>query len=120
MFYEAPHRVADTVSDLAALLEPSRTLVVARELTKLFESIEAMPLGEAAAWLAADENRRRGEFVLIVSGARRRREAATAMPNGSCACCCAELPLKQAVKLAAEITGAHRNALYRQALDLKQ
>jgi len=119
VFYEAPHRVADTVSDLAALLEASRTVIVARELTKLFESVEAMPLGGAGAWLAADENRRRGEFVLIVSGAPgdegRDRDAERILRL-----LLAELPLKQAVKLAAEITGAHRNALYRQALDLKE
>lgn len=67
VFYEAPHRVEETVADLAAVLEPERELVVARELTKLFEEIARMPLAGAAAWFAADANRHRGEFVLIVS-----------------------------------------------------
>lgn len=118
VFYEAPHRITDTVSDLAALLDSSRTLIVARELTKVFEHIESMPLGEATAWLAEDDNRRRGEFVLVVSGApadpHRDRDGERILRL-----LLAELPVKQAVKLAAQITGAHRNALYRQALVLK-
>ena len=79
MFYEAPHRVRDTADDLLAALGGARTLVVARELTKTFETIASMPLADAPAWFAADPNRERGEFVLIVdapppaaAGARRR------------------------------------------------
>lgn len=118
VFYEAPHRVADTVADLAELLEPSRTLVVARELTKLFEQIAAMPLPEGPAWLAADENRRRGEFVLVVSGPPP-REGLDAGTEKVLKTLLAELPVKQAAKLAAEITGAAKNDLYRRALELK-
>src|SRR5207249_58955 len=66
VFYEAPHRIADTVNELAEALDRRRTLTVARELTKMFETIATMPLAEAAAWVAADTNRVRGEFVLIV------------------------------------------------------
>jgi 16S rRNA (cytidine1402-2'-O)-methyltransferase len=118
VFYEAPHRIEETVADLAALLEPERTLVFASELTKLFEQIAAMPIGEASAWLAADDNRKRGEFVLVVS----------APPPGTglsveteriLKALLAELPVKQVAKLAAEITGAAKNALYERALQLK-
>jgi 16S rRNA (cytidine1402-2'-O)-methyltransferase len=65
-FYEAPHRVRAAVEALAATLDPARTLIVARELTKVYETITAMPLAEAPAWFAADTNRERGEFVLLV------------------------------------------------------
>lgn len=118
VFYEAPHRIEETVADLAALLEPGRTLVVARELTKLFEQIVAMPVAEGPAWLAADANRRRGEFVLAVSGPPP-REGLDAATERVLKALLAELPVKQAAKLAAEITGAAKNDLYRRALELK-
>ena len=118
VFYEAPHRIVDTLADLAELLEPQRTLVVARELTKLFEQIASMPLADAPAWLAEDPNRQRGEFVLLVSAA----PPAQAMPAEALRTLrllLTELPLKQAVKLAAEISGQPKNALYEQALAWK-
>jgi 16S rRNA (cytidine1402-2'-O)-methyltransferase len=118
VFYEAPHRVAETVADLAELLEPERELVVARELTKLFEQIERMPLAAAPAWLAADENRRRGEFVLLVS-APPPRTGLDAESERILALLLAELPVKQAAKLAAAITGQPKNGLYQRALQLK-
>lgn len=119
VFYEAPHRIVDTVADLAARLQPERQLVVARELTKLFEQIARMPLAEAPAWLAADANRQRGEFVLIVS-APPAREGLDGETDRVLQALLAELPTKQAAKLAAEITGASKNELYQRALALKQ
>jgi len=119
VFYEAPHRIVDTIADLAELLEPQRTLVVARELTKLFEQIASMPLAEAPAWLAADPNRQRGEFVLLVSAAPP-AEGLPADVLRILKLLLAELPLKQAVKLAAEISGTPKNALYDQALAWKE
>jgi 16S rRNA (cytidine1402-2'-O)-methyltransferase len=115
VFYEAPHRIEETLADLAELLEPVRTLVVARELTKLFEQIAAMPLGHGPAWLAADENRRRGEFVLLVSGPPP-RQGLDAAAERVLSLLLAELPVKQAVRLGAAITGAARNDLYQRAL----
>ncbi|MBZ0144457.1 MAG: 16S rRNA (cytidine(1402)-2'-O)-methyltransferase [Rhodocyclaceae bacterium] len=115
VFYEAPHRIEETVADLALELEPQRTLVIARELTKLFESIVCLPLTEASAWLAADENHRRGEFVLAVS-APPPAEGLPAEAERVLDLLLGELPLKQAVKLAAEISGASKNALYDLAL----
>jgi 16S rRNA (cytidine1402-2'-O)-methyltransferase len=119
VFYEAPHRIEETVADLAAVLEPQRTLVVARELTKLFEQIAAMPLAEGPVWLAADDNRRRGEFVLIVSGPPP-RTGLDAETERVLATLLEELPVKQAAKLAATITGASKNDLYARALELKR
>ena len=118
VFYEAPHRITETVADLAGLLEPERTLVVARELTKLFEQIAVMPLSDAPAWLAADANRQRGEFVLLLSSP----PPVEGLPDEALRVLrllLAELPLKQAVRLAAEISGAPKNALYDVALALK-
>jgi 16S rRNA (cytidine1402-2'-O)-methyltransferase len=118
VFYEAPHRVAETVADLAAQLEPQREIVIARELTKRFEQIERLPLADAPAWLAADENRRRGEFVLLVS-APPPRSGIDAESERVLALLLAELPVKQAAKLAAAITGQPKNDLYARALELK-
>jgi len=116
-FYEAPHRILETVADLAAVLG-ERTLVIARELTKLFESIHSGPLTAALAWLQEDPNRQRGEFVLLVSGApagaddgEGERVLKLLLADG--------LPVKQAAKLAAAITGTAKNALYERALALK-
>jgi 16S rRNA (cytidine1402-2'-O)-methyltransferase len=117
-FYEAPHRVLETVADLAAVLG-ERTLVIARELTKLFESIHSGPLTAALDWLQDDPNRQRGEFVLLVSGApagnddgEGERVLRLLLADG--------LPVKQAAKLASAITGAAKNALYERALALKE
>lgn len=118
VFYEAPHRLAETVADLAACLEPQREIVIARELTKMFESIVRMPLAEAPEWLAADPDRLRGEFVLLVS-APPPKHGLSAEAENTLVALLEELPLKQAVKLAAQITGESRNDLYRRALEIK-
>lgn len=118
VFYEAPHRVLESVEALAVAFGPERTIVFARELTKLFETIHACPLGEALEWLKADANRQRGEFVLLVEGAPEgaddgagERVLRLLLAEG--------LPVKQCAKLAAEITGASKNELYQKALALK-
>ncbi|AYH45294.1 16S rRNA (cytidine(1402)-2'-O)-methyltransferase [Azoarcus sp. DN11] len=118
VFYESPHRIAECVADLAAVLEPVRDIVIAREITKIYEQIARMPLGAAPAWLAADPNRCRGEFVLIVAGAPA-AEGLGAEAERVLALLLAELPVKSAARLAAEITGAARNTLYARALELK-
>lgn len=118
VFYEAPHRAMETVADLVELLEPRREIVIARELTKLFEQIARMPLGQAPAWLAADADRQRGEFVLVVS-APPPRDGLDAETERVLIALLAELPVRQAAKLAAEITGQSKNALYARALALK-
>lgn len=118
VFYEAPHRVLESVEALAAAFGPERTIVFARELTKLFETIHACPLGEALEWLQADANRQRGEFVLLVEGAP--EDADDGAGERVLRLLLAEgLPVKQCAKLAAEITGASKNELYQKALALK-
>ncbi|NCP79912.1 MAG: 16S rRNA (cytidine(1402)-2'-O)-methyltransferase, partial [Gallionella sp.] len=74
VFYEAPHRILECVTDLHAVFGDAREIVFARELTKLFESIHRCPLGTALAWLHSDPNNQRGEFVLLVSGAAPRND----------------------------------------------
>ena len=118
VFYEAPHRILETVGSLAEVLGGGRTLVLARELTKLFETIHSCHLGEALEWLQADANRQRGEFVLLVSGAvasgddgEGERVLKLLLDDG--------VSVKQAARLAHAITGAPKNAMYELALSLK-
>ncbi|HQL09691.1 MAG TPA: 16S rRNA (cytidine(1402)-2'-O)-methyltransferase [Lentisphaeria bacterium] len=121
VFYEAPHRVIATVEDLASALGETRTLVIARELTKLFESIHVCPLAEALEWLNADPHRQKGEFVLIVSGAAAAKQGDTGEADRVLHLLLAEgLPVKQAARLTAAMTGASRNDLYRLALAWKE
>ena len=119
VFYEAPHRVEECVSDLRAVLGEQRRIVLARELTKLFESIHACTLAEAGDWLAADPVRRKGEFVLIVEGAAG-APAVDDTGQRALEVLLGELPLRQAVNLAARITGGRKNELYRAALAMKK
>jgi len=119
IFYEAPHRVLECVEDMAATLEPEREIVFCRELTKLFEQIERMPLAQALDWLKADANRQRGEFVLLLAPAPV-AEGVPAQARHVLELLLAEgLPVKSAAKLAAQISGTARNPLYDLALELK-
>jgi 16S rRNA (cytidine1402-2'-O)-methyltransferase len=120
VLYEAPHRIAECVADLAATLGGERRMVIARELTKVFETVHACRLAEAAAWLAADPNRTRGEFVLVIEGAPTPTGELTADEERMLAALVAELPLAQAVKLAAAIAEGKKNAFYALALQLKE
>jgi 16S rRNA (cytidine1402-2'-O)-methyltransferase len=119
LFYEAPHRITDTVDALAAAFAPTRQIVFARELTKLFEEIHRCPLSEAAAWLAADAHRQKGEYVILVEGAPAAADEDAAEAERVLAILLAECPVKQAASLAAQITGQKKNALYDLALRMK-
>jgi 16S rRNA (cytidine1402-2'-O)-methyltransferase len=118
VFYEAPHRIVECVADLRAVLGGERQIVVAREITKLFETIHACALQDAEAWLLGDSNQQRGEFVLLVSGALPQLGLSVETLN-TLSLLLEELPLKQAVQLAAKISGANRNELYQRALEIK-
>ncbi|MEO8417372.1 MAG: 16S rRNA (cytidine(1402)-2'-O)-methyltransferase [Methylophilaceae bacterium] len=120
VFYEAPHRVVESVIDMVVVLGTERRLTIARELTKTFETFHRCALGEAAAWLQSDPNQQRGEFVLIVEAPQNKDDdSADKEAERVLQLLLAELPLKQAVKLATEITGAKKNALYERALQLQ-
>lgn len=119
VFYEAPHRIIETVDALASILGPARQIVFARELTKLFEEIHRCPLAAAAAWLAADANRQKGEFVIVVEGAPVHADADLLEADRILTILLAECSVKQAAALAAQITGQKKNALYERALQMK-
>ena len=121
VFYETPHRILECVAALAEVLGTHRQLVIARELTKLFETIHICTLDNALAWLQADTNRQKGEFVLLLSGAEvQKEEGLSDQTQYTLQLLLQELPLKQAVRLATDITGESRNMLYAQALALKK
>ncbi len=119
VFYEAPHRILDCVADLADVLGPGRELILARELTKRFEQVACLRLGEAQDWLTADTDRQRGEFVLIVAGAQPTARSESTNARQVLATLLEELPASQAARLAAKLTGIKRAELYALALDLK-
>ncbi len=120
VLYEAPHRIQETVADLCALLGGERRILFARELTKRFEQIHTCPLAAASAWLEADANHCRGEFVLVLDPPAAQEDDDDAETRRVLAVLLQELPLKQAAHLAARLTGARKNSLYRLALEMKQ
>ncbi|EPF20502.1 Ribosomal RNA small subunit methyltransferase I [Cedecea davisae] len=118
IFYESTHRLLDSMEDICAVLGESRYVVLARELTKTWESIQGAPIGELLAWVKEDENRRKGEMVLIVEGFKAQSDdELPADALRTLALLQAELPLKKAAALAAEIHGVKKNALYKYALE---
>ncbi|MFE8102456.1 16S rRNA (cytidine(1402)-2'-O)-methyltransferase [Brenneria goodwinii] len=116
IFYESTHRLLDSLQDMADVLGPQRYVVLAREITKTWESIYGAPVGELLAWVREDENRRKGEMVLIVEGHKADAEALPAEALRTMSLLQKELPLKKAAALAAEIHGVKKNALYKYAL----
>lgn len=121
IFYESPHRILSTMEDMAEIFGPLRPAVMVRELTKTFETIRSAPLGELLAWMAVDENQRKGEFVVLVHGAEPRAagEANAVDPEQVLRILLEELPVKQAAALAAKICGGKKNEMYTRALALK-
>jgi 16S rRNA (cytidine1402-2'-O)-methyltransferase len=120
VFYEAPHRVLDTVGAMRQMFGEQRRIVIARELSKLFEQIHRCTLSEASAWLAADSNRQRGEFVLLIEGAKRSNSESDSLLEARrlLTILLEECPVSQAAALAAKITGAKKNTLYTMALEI--
>jgi len=117
VIYESPHRIVETVTALADALGPQRRVFLARELTKMFEQSHVAGAGELLAWLRADEDRQRGEFVLVIEGA----DAAASAPREAeriLKTLLKELGASKAAKLAAELTGLPRKELYAIAVRL--
>lgn len=113
IFYESSHRIAETIADMAQVFGSERAAVIARELTKLFETVLDGTLGELMQRVATDADQRRGEFVVLVAGADEQADDARLIQGRRVfALLRAELPPSRAAKLAAEITGASRKALY--------
>ncbi|QUE76910.1 16S rRNA (cytidine(1402)-2'-O)-methyltransferase [Stutzerimonas stutzeri] len=121
IFYEAPHRILESLEDLEAVFGPERPAVLARELTKTFETLQGLPLGELRSWVAADSNQQRGECVLVVGGwqAPQGDDAIDQNARRVLRLLLAEMPVKRAAAVAAEITGIRKNLLYQLALEEK-
>ena len=116
VFYEAPHRIAETIAAMVRVFEPNRQIVIARELSKVFEQIHRCPLSEATPWLSSDPNHQRGEFVVLI-------EAATAKDGDDLDdairvldILLEECSVSQAAALTSRITGVKKNQLYEIAL----
>jgi 16S rRNA (cytidine1402-2'-O)-methyltransferase len=120
VFFEASHRLASTLADLAAVFGAEREAVIARELTKLFEEIQGGTLAELCRWMDEDGDHTRGEFVLVVHGAPPAPPAPVLDPRRLLAVLLEELPVKRAVAVAAQLTGLPRNGLYALALELQE
>lgn len=119
IFYEAPHRLLDSIGDMAEVFGGGRQAVLARELTKTFETIKDAPLAELRDWIAADSNQQRGEAVVLVAGVDSRAQLDSIEPAAQqvLRLLCGELPLKKAAALTAQITGVRKNLLYQWGLD---
>lgn len=119
VFYEAPHRIEETLADMAAVLDAARAVTLARELTKRFETIVTLPLRDAPAWLAADPNNVRGEFVVIVHPPAAAAAVVDAEAMRVLDVLLGELPPTLAAKLTSKITGRSKADLYKMTLALK-
>jgi len=119
-FYESPHRILDCLEDMVSVFGPTREAVLARELTKTFETIRHAPLGELYEWVHADANQQKGEFVLLLHGAEKGSEGLDAEACRIARVLAEELPHKQAAALASRISGVKKNALYQFLLSEKE
>jgi len=119
VFYEAPHRILATLQDMVDIFGSEREAVLARELTKTYETVHRARLGELLEWVGGDANQQRGEIVLVVAGAPPRLdEALSPEVMNILSILLAHLPLKQATAIAAELTGQKKNRLYEAALKM--
>jgi 16S rRNA (cytidine1402-2'-O)-methyltransferase len=118
IIFEAPHRIAALCRALGDTA-PTRSVTLCRELTKQFETIATLKASALAGWLAEDTNRERGEFVLVIHAPEAAATVGADAHDATLRALLAALPLKQAVAIAVQLTGAPRNALYERALTLK-
>jgi 16S rRNA (cytidine1402-2'-O)-methyltransferase len=120
VLYESSHRIVECLRDLAEVFGGERHAVLARELTKQFETVRGASLEELAQWVTADSNQQKGEIVLLVAGrSQPDKHQVTAEAEKLLAILLEELPVKLAAKLAARITGLNKRDLYDRALQLK-
>ncbi|SNC59036.1 16S rRNA (cytidine(1402)-2'-O)-methyltransferase [Sodalis endosymbiont of Henestaris halophilus] len=120
IFYESPHRLLESIKDMVIVWGPMRYVVLARELTKTWETIYGAPIEKIFAWIQGDDMRRRGEIVLIVEGYCEQGDKLPSQVLRTLSLLLNELPLKKAAVLAAQIYGLKKNTLYRYALNRQQ
>ena len=118
VFYESSHRIVPSVKDMAEVFGHERRVVLAREITKLFETVYSATLGELIEWLQADNNQQKGEFVLVLEGAQVQLSVEDARLEQVLDILLEELPVKQASQIAAKLTGMKKNQVYKLALEL--
>lgn len=118
-FYESPHRILESLADMGEILGRDRDAVLARELTKTFETVQGASLDELHAFVSRDANQQKGEMVLLVAGAPAVEAVLDPEVERILGVLLEELPVKQAAALAARITGVKKNQLYQQALVMK-
>ena len=120
VFYESPHRIVAMVDDIVSVIGPDRQLVLARELTKTFETVYGAPASKVQAWLSADHNQQKGEFVVLIEGAEPEQlQDIGPEEERMLTLLLAELPIKKAAAITAAITGHKKKALYDRALELQ-
>ena len=119
VFYEAPHRITEMIAALTGLFPPTRKIVFARELTKLFEEIHRCDLAAATQWLKDDPHRQKGEYVVLLDGATTDQNAELLEAKRVLTILLQDCSVKQASTLAAQITGQKKNTLYQMALDMQ-
>ncbi len=120
IFYESSHRVQDSLADMALVFGGERTAVLARELTKLHETVIHSSLAKLCDRLAHDPDQRKGEFVILLAGASPDPEAISLESERVLRVLSEELPVKQAASLAARLTGEKKNRLYKLALEWRR
>lgn len=120
IFFEAPHRVVDTLEAMVHAFGNDREVTYARELSKLYETARLTRLGDLLEWVSGDALQQKGEIVLVVRGAEVEAHPDESAAENTLQILLGELPLKQAVSLAAKLTGANRNRLYEAALRLQE
>ncbi len=120
IFYESPHRILESLKEMTEIFGPGREAVLARELTKQFETVRSGTLAELSEWVSRDPHQQLGEFVILIHGVpRAEREAVDEEAERVLRILLEELPVSQAAALAAKITGLKKNRLYEYALSLK-
>ncbi|QLB59964.1 16S rRNA (cytidine(1402)-2'-O)-methyltransferase [Acinetobacter indicus] len=120
IFYEAPHRILDSVKDMASIFGAERPVGFAREITKTFETIKKMTLGELVSFIEADHHQQKGEIVLVVGGATAEKDLEQEKLDQLLTRLLQDLSVKAASQLAADLTGIKKKVAYQRALELSQ
>lgn len=118
VFYESPHRILDTLGDIIDVLGGDRHLVLARELTKRFETFASYPAAQMREWMVSDADQQKGEMVLMIAGFQADPQQVPAVALDTLKLLCTELPLKKAAALTAQIHQQKKNTLYKLGLEM--
>lgn len=119
IFYEAPHRIVDTLEEMVDIFGGEREATLCREITKAFETIKKLPLSELLAFVKNDPNQQRGEIVLVVAGLEAAAYEKIGEHDQLLLTLAKELPIKKVASIVSELTGVKKNALYDRLLELK-